>query len=356
MHKFLTRTLFQFAPDYGTPGASYKPSVIFSGQIGKIAQQVIEGMDIRSKFDVFDKSDIEYGEGLEVTLYEEATGLEYNANGNYTSFPNPVGHTLLFNKTDDFVFFTKINKFDINKASFDAASAEKNAEVIVETLYDGDRLRKNTKVYELLNTAVAGTPSNAGTTQIVNGGQFAEVTDKATAEAFVLSVKLLAGAMRNEPEIVNPYGLKKTASRRIVLVLPYQLRVKVNTYLKAQSSDAEYLQYDVDEIVEVPATATGNAVYLVDDRYVMIKKRKFGYEEKNIFGTGGNVQAALVTSRGYWICPLFPAAKLTQGQSGLKIALTTEKAIAVNTSAAAKINTKRNEELAQVAKNNTNKE
>lgn len=346
MKNLFKRNIF-YVPDYGTSGANYKPATIYSGQIGKIAQQVIEGMEIPSKFDTFDKPDIEYGEALEVTLFEEATGIEYNKDGISGAIPDPKGHTLIFSSFDEFTFFTKIDYWNIARAMKDSAVAEKESEVIIETLYDADRLRKTGKVYELLNTATAGAPVGTGATQIVNAGQFVEITDKESALSCVTAVALVAAGMRNEPEAFNPYGFKK-AARKIVAVIPYQIRVRVKNLLLSQSSNAELVTWGVDEIIEVPASKVNNAIYVVDERYLQLKRRRQRYEEKEIFGSGGNVKVALSVSRMYAACPFFPAAKLTQGVAGA-ISLSVDAAIAKNTAAAIALNAKRDKALEKAA-------
>ncbi len=299
--------------DFGKTAAEYTPAVVYSGQIGKIAKQIVEGENVPSLFDVFEKDEIDTGKDVEITVFESATGVAYDPKNPPANIPDPKGHTLYFTEYDEQVYPVFIDKWNIDKASISRERAEREAEVIVETLYDGERERTNAKNFAQLNAAVGGAPNPDGSVQIVETGSVPEVTDEATAREFVKAVKLVANGMRKSPVSYNPYGLKIPSSR-VVLVVPYQTAVAVDVYLRSSVDNPEYLVYDVDDVVRVDASETNGAAYVVDVRYVQNRRRKYVYEEEPVFGTGGNVKAALVTSRMYAICPLFNGVRIKQGE------------------------------------------
>lgn len=300
--------------DFGKSATDYKPE-LYSGIIGKIAYQVVEGMDTISKFDTFNKESVETGKDIEITLYEDATGTAYSKDGQ-TVIPDPVNHTLYFTEYDERTYLTKINKWDIDKASKDRDYAEKTAGVIVETLYGGDKARVKEQNYAqfIAAAAAAGAPNADGSVKIVSTGSVPEVTDEASARAVLSAIKLTASGMREEPEAFNPYALPKRP-RHIVMLIPYQTRVKLELYLLTTIRNLNYSDYGVDEVIDIPANKVEGSIFIVDERYVQNRVRKMVYEEYPIQFSGGNVKAGLSTSRMYALCPLFPAAVIKQAAS-----------------------------------------
>lgn len=296
--------------DFGVTADNYTPSQPISGIIGKIAKQVVEGMNTPSKFDIFDKDPVEYGKDVEISVYENATGQDYDPKGTNV-IPDPANHTLYFTEYDEKVYPVFINKWDIGKASKDRAYAEKSAGVIVETLYGGDNEHVKEMNYNQFNAAVAGEPAADGSVQIVNAGELPEITDEASAKAYLAAVKMVAAGMREEPEVYNPYALPKHP-RQLALLIPYQDKIKLDVYARASNPNDSYLTYGVDEVITIPASKTSGASFIVDMRYVQNRVRKSVYEEYPVKHSGGNVEASLCTSRMYALCPLFDAAKLTK--------------------------------------------
>lgn len=297
--------------DYGVTPNNYNPDIItYSGQIGKIAKQIIETTGIKSKFDTFEKEPIEYGKDIEITIFEEATGVQYDPDNPPANVPNPKGHTLLFKTLDEQVYPVKINSWEIDKAVTSTEYAEDEATKIVDTLYNGDRKRKNEMIYNLLNSAASGAPNPDGSVQIVAGGSVPEVSDEASAKQLVILIKTFAAGMREDAAAHNPYALDKGAER-VVLVIPYQTKAKLDVYLFAGSEQPDYLNYGVNEVLTVPAAETDGAIYLVDDKYIQMRTRKFKYAEEPIAGND-TVKAYLLTSRMYAACPFYTAVKITQ--------------------------------------------
>lgn len=296
-------------PITGADATNYTNNV-YSGRIGKVTKQIVEGMDTPAKFAVFDKEDIENGEALEITLYEDATGLDYNPAG-VNAISDPTSHTLYFNKLDEKTYTAKIDKWDIDKAASSTAYTEKVAGVITETLYGGDNEHVKETMYTNLASLTAGSPNADGSTKLVGVGGVPEITNLATAQAVLTQIKLIAEGMREEPAAFNPYGLKKRP-REIVLLLPYETRAKLEVYLFSNAENIDYTRYGVDHVESVPSSKTDGAIYLLDVDYIQNRLRKKVYEERPVFGSGGNVKAALSVSRMFAICPLYCAVKIPQ--------------------------------------------
>lgn len=332
--------------DFGISASDYTPSQPISGIIGKIAKQVVEGMDTPEKFDIFDKEPIEEGKDVEISVYENATGVAYNKNGQNV-IPNPKNHTLYFTEYDEKTYTAFIDKWNIDKASKDMAYAEKSAGVIVETLYGGDRDNIRAQNYAQLAAAVAGVPTGDGSVQIVTGGSISEVKDEATAQAALAAIKLTAAGMREEPEAFNPYALPKVP-RELALLIPYQTKVKIDVYARSKAEDNVYLEYGVDHVITIPASKTEGAIYIVDMRYFQNRRRRSVYEEYPVQFSGGNVKAGLTVSRMFALCPLFGAVKLPQAAEpveGKDVAAAAMQSVteaqAKNAEAAAKVNAAR---------------
>ena len=67
-------------PDYGTKTDNYVASVnIYSGLIGKIGKQFVEGETIESEFAGLYKENFKTGRDLEIAVYKAATGVDYSA-------------------------------------------------------------------------------------------------------------------------------------------------------------------------------------------------------------------------------------------------------------------------------------
>ena len=65
--------------DYGKTATEYKPAAgIYTGLIGKIAEEVIRGEMVKGHFDSLIKGTFTSGKDLEVALLKRATGTAYN--------------------------------------------------------------------------------------------------------------------------------------------------------------------------------------------------------------------------------------------------------------------------------------
>jgi hypothetical protein len=256
----------------------------------------------------------EYGKDIEVTLYKKAVGAATTRTGT-VAFNPPAGETLLFKSWVENTYPVRIDKTQIRQSSTDAESAERNADVIIETLYAGAEADKYLNAMGAFSTLAAGSPTSAGTTQIVDGGEFSEIASEAGAQQFLLAVKNAAKEIRDGSPSANPYGMEVPA-RRVIMIAPYKTISSVDTYLRLTAeNEAKYGRFDVDELIEydpakLPPEA-GASVYIFDERFAQFFERNQEYEETKAKGNKG-IDACLYTENMYGICPLFSAKILAE--------------------------------------------
>lgn len=291
----------------------YAPDVMtYSGRIGKIAKEVIEGEATPSKFNSLLKDIGEYGKDIEITLYRKATGSATTRTGN-VDFPAPQSNVLLFKDWVQKTYPVRIDKLQIAESSTNGDTAAKNADEIVQTLYEGAEWDKNQNAMGAFSTLTAGIPSALGNTDIVELGGVPEITDEASADAYLLAVKDAAKLMREGSFDVNPYRMN-VRSRRIVMIAPAQNVNRVDVYKRAGSFENKYTLFDVDEIIEYDPsmfTGTSAATFILDERFAQFYERANEYEETKAKGNRG-VDACLYTNNLFGICPLFNAVKIPQ--------------------------------------------
>lgn len=309
--------------DYGINSPDYKPALVqsSSGLIGKIARQIIEAEEVPEVFGVFNKEPIADGKDVEITIYEQATGKAYSQNGeNPAQAPDPKGKTLILNEYIEQSYSALIDNWNIAKAAIDSDYAARSAAAVVQTLYAGYAKDVNEKMYTIMKNAQAGTPNSDGTTNIVSIGDVPEVKDEETAREVLLAIKTAATGMKVDPKSFNPYAFEKKAER-VALIIPYETRIKIDTYLYANTRQVDYVRYDVDDVVEVPATEVEGAIFVVDVRYIQKIPRRKKYDEAAIFNSGGNIAAGLAISELTGCCPFYCGVKLAQAAATVSLPL-----------------------------------
>lgn len=299
----------------GTKAGEYTPDVMtYTSRIGKIAKEVIDNETVPSKFNPLLKDIGEYGKDIEVTLYKKAVGAATTRVGNVVFNP-PAGITLLFKQWIENTYATRLDKTQIRQSSTNAEAAERNADAIIETLYAGAESDKYSNAMGAFITLTAGNPINTGATQIVNGGDYAEIDGFDPAAHYLQMVKNAAKEIRDGSPSANPYGLEVPA-RTVVMLAPYKTVTAVDTWLRLDAENEDkYGRFDVDVLIEydpakLPPDATA-ATYVFDARFAQFFERGQEYEETKAKGNKG-IDACLYTENMYGICPLFSAKKFTE--------------------------------------------
>lgn len=297
----------------GIEAKDYAPDVLtYTGRIGKIAREVIESESVPSKFNGLLKPIGEYGKDVELTLYKRATGSATTRTGAVTFNP-PAGKTLLFKDWVQNTYPVRIDKLQIRESSTDESVAETNAERVIETLYNGAEYDKNQNGMGAFSTLAAGAPDENGNTHIVALGGVPEITDAASAEAFLLAVKDAAKLIREGSADVNPYG-QNVPAKRVVMLTPMSNVTRVDVFKRTETEQLEYARFDVDEVIEYDPSmfaGTGAATFVFDERFAQFYERENEYEETKAKGNRG-VDACLYTNNMFGICPLFSAVKIPQ--------------------------------------------
>lgn len=299
--------------DLGLAGAAYTPSVNSTGLIGKIAKQVLEAEEIPYLFSEVSKGTLKYGKDVEASLMRAATGAAPTTDS--PEFEKKAREALYFRTWTSRVYPIAVDYEDIDDAATNAADAEKIAAQYVDSLYQGAANEKNTNAVAAIVGAIA-TVSTA-TPAVVQLGGLAEISDEATAKAYLSAVKKVAKKVRRGSASVNPAGGKVNAER-VIMLAPQNTIVDVDVYarLNAEQED-KYGRYDVDYIIEYDADAfptLNGGTLIADARYFQFyeKNRTWGERTKIGADNGRTVEMALNTRDMYALCRLFNAAWIPQ--------------------------------------------
>lgn len=297
-------------PDYGTKTNNYLATPnVYSGMIGKIGKQLVEGETINSEFAGLYKESFKTGRDLEVAVYKAATGVDYSAT-DAPAAPFPQAEVLIFKEATKRTFAVKIDDKDIRESVNDEAKATETAAAIVQTLYSGAFEEENDNVVSIFADAV-DTDTGAGV-QIINGGTYEEPANETAAKSLLADIKNWAKLIRRGKAEANPKGLKVKAPV-VCALIPYNAVTGLDVYARMGAEHLDYSRFDVDEVYEyVPAEGETPAVYIFDTRYAQISKvHPDSYKEKDVAGCD-NVDAYLHRYIQYAGCPLFNAVKLTE--------------------------------------------
>ena len=297
-------------PDYGTNTKNYTASAnIYSGMIGKIGKQLVEGETIESEFAGLYKENYRTGKDLEIAVYKAATSVDYSAT-DAPPAPFPQSEVLLFKTATKRTYPVKIDDKQIRESVNDETKATEAAAAIVQTLYSGAFEEENANVVAIFEDAI-DTDAGAGV-QIVNGGTYEEPANETAAKSLLAQIKNWAKLIRRGKPEANPKGLKVKAPV-VCALIPYNAQTGIDVYARLGAENLDYTRYDIDEVYEyVPEPDSTPAIYIFDTRYAQISKvHPDSYKEQEIAGCD-NVNAFLHRYIQYAGCSLFNAVKLTE--------------------------------------------
>lgn len=324
--------------DFGTNVLN--PTAQISGLIGKIAKTVIEGESVPNLFSGVHKGTLRYGKYLETQLRRAAQGVstipatDFMTNDNFPATSDGAygGESLAhdaaknYNETQKTLYFkewvkrtynTVIDYDDIDEGSQDESVANEQAAKIVDALYQGATKDKNKQAFVNLAAAIA----TAATEQkaIVNVGSVAEISNIATADAWLALVKKIAKKVRRGSGAVNPANsTAEIPANRVIMVTPADNITGVDVYKRAPSPDNEYTRFDVDEVIEYDPDRypeMNGATVIADERYFQFYDKEKTYSENDALmqgAAGPAVLCTLATRDMYALCPLFNAAVIGQ--------------------------------------------
>jgi hypothetical protein len=298
-------------PDYGTKTNGYQATAnLYSGMIGKIGKQLVEGETIESEFAGLFKEPYKTGRDLEIAVYKQATGVDYSATDAPTA-PFPQAEVLLFKQATKRTYPVKIDDKEIRESVNDEAKAMETASAIVQSLYSGAFKEENDNIVSIFADAEAGV-SGGDATKIVNGGTYAEPATENDAKSLLAQIKNWAKLIRRGKAVANPKGLEVKAPV-VCALIPYNAVTGIDVYARMGAENVDYSRYGIDEVYEyVPEDGETPAVYIFDTRYAQIAKvHPDSYKEQEIAGCD-NVNAFLHRYIQYAGCALFNAVKLTE--------------------------------------------
>lgn len=297
--------------DYGTIPADYTATQnTYSGLIGKIGKQLVEGETINSEFAGLFKEDYKTGRDLEIAVYKAATGVDYSAT-DAPPAPFPQKEVLIFKGATKRTYPVKIDDKEIREGALDEERAAEIAGEIVQTLYSGAFKEENAEVVALFQEALDPGDGDQPR-QIINGGSYAGVTTETEAKSLLAQIKNFAKLIRAGKEEVNPHGLEVKAPV-VGMLIPYNVMTGLDVYARLGAENPEYTRFGVDEVYEyVPAKGTAGGIYIFDTRYAQISKiHGDSYKEQQVAGCD-NVNAYLHRYIQYAACPLFSAVRIGQ--------------------------------------------
>lgn len=326
--------------DFGT--TTLNPTAQYSGLIGKIAKTVIEGESVPNLFSGVHKGTLKFGKYLEAQLRRAAKGfttnsaaammidesslfptLNNNTDGDSLSeeaannYKNAT--TLYFKEWVKKRYSTFIDYDDIDEGSQDESVANEQAAKIIDALYQGATKDANKQAFTNLAAAIA----TASTEQkaIVKVGSVAEISNIATADAWLALVKKIAKKVRRGSGAVNPADSKaEIPANRVIMVTPADNITGVDVYKRAPSPDNEYTRFDVDEVIEYDPDRypeMNGATVIADERYFQFYDKETTYRENEALmqgAAGPAVLCTLATRDMYALCPLFNAAVIGQDE------------------------------------------
>lgn len=296
--------------DYGTKTENHEASVSpYTGMIGKIGKQLVEGETIESEFAGLFKEPYEKGRELEIAVYKSATGVDYSAT-DAPPAPFPQSEVLIFKGATKRTYAVKIDDKQIRESVNDIEKATATAGEIVQTLYSGAFKEENANIVALFEDAV-DTDAGSGV-HIINGGTYAEPADDASAKSLLADIKNWAKLIRKGKAVANPKGLEVKAPV-VCALIPYNAMTGLDVYARLNAEQLDFAKLNVDEVYEyVPDEDSTPAVYIFDSRWAQISKlHPDSYKEKDVAGCD-NVDAFLHRYIQYAACSLFNAVKLTE--------------------------------------------
>ena len=323
--------------DFGT--TELNPTAQYSGLIGKIAKTVIEGESVPNLFSGVHKGTLKYGKYLEMQLRKAAQGIltgsatyimedqnefpvlaadtgdgnvKDNSKNNYT-----MQTALYFKEWVKKTYNTIIDYDDIDEGSQDESVANEQAAKIVDALYQGATKDANKQAFTNLAAAIATAATEKKA--IVKVGSVAEISNIATADAWLALVKKIAKKVRRGSGAVNPAdSTAEIPANRVVMVTPADNITGVDVYKRAPSPDNEYTRFDVDEVIEYDPDRypeMNGATVIADERYFQFYGKEKTYRENEALmqgSAGPAVLCTLATRDMYSLCPLFNAAVIGQ--------------------------------------------
>lgn len=296
--------------DYGKTTGNYTPStVIYTGAIGKIAEQVIRSERVSGKFSPLFKGTFETGKDLEVLLLKRVHGVAYSS----TTPPaaNPVPTDVLYHTTDlRRTFPALIDQKYIDESVINAENATKYAAEVVAAMYNGAYEEENANVVSILKDA------QSASNQIVDSDySYNDYGTERGCKELLQHIETTVEYIRRGESSVNPRG-NKVAAERVGVLIPARIMKGIDVWARISAYNKEYTTISADDVFTyTPDEGDAGEIFVFDEDYVQLwKTHADSYREHPVAGCD-NVQAFLHRYTMLAGCPLFSCVRIKQASA-----------------------------------------
>ena len=313
--------------DYGKTTAEYTPStVVYTGAIGKIAEQVIRSEKIKGEFSPLFKGTFETGKDLEVILLKRVQGVAFSS----TTPPaaNPVPTDVLYHTADlRRTYPALIDQKYIDESVINAENATKYAAEVVAAMYNGAYDEENANVISIFKDA------KAASNQIIDSDySYNDYGTERGCKELLQQIETTIEYIRRGESSVNPRGHKVSAARVGVLI-PARIMKGVDVWARMSAYNKEYSAISADDVFTyTPDEGDEGEIFIFDEDYVQLwKTHSDSYKEHPVAGCD-NVQAFLHRYTMLAGCPLFSCVRIKQAAAPVDYNQSTVKAVMYTTS------------------------
>lgn len=235
--------------EIGSSVQGYQPTEneFLNTLVNKIAMQIVHNKTFRNPLAVLKKGTVPLGRNIEEIYTNPATGMQYDPNGaTLLNVANPDTKTIYHAMNRQGKYKVTISKAQLMGAFRSYGELEKLLNTIVSTLYSGDNLDEFLLMKELFASGITGGKIKQTT--------IANVTDEATAKAFIKGVKTIGEAMKFPSSSFNSYAdvnkdvegitpaITWTPLDNQVLIIRSDISVNVDVELLAKAFNVSYAE------------------------------------------------------------------------------------------------------------------
>lgn len=275
-----------FAP--GQLGTAYKPNTYeeLGNMIGKIAHQIIRGVEARDPLAVFDKLPVDKGDTIEQAVIKlvEATAYDKQGAEALTRATNDKMVVRYFNNWEARKYKQTVDISEIRKVLEEDIGADTVSSLLVSTLGQSRIYDKFTNVKALLKWGTT-TASGGGSSTVLKDVGDVNVTADSTLDykGILKKIKNTVKGMQFVNADYNTAGLKRsTRSEDIYIIAPYSLITDIDVDELAGVFNLDKAEIR-SKIIEIDSTDT--FVYIVDQNAILDYTRLYEmWDQKNADG------------------------------------------------------------------------
>ena len=272
----------------GQGASSYTPNVYEEfGMIGKVAQQIIRGVEGKNPMAVFDKMPVDNGDTIEQAVVKlvEATAYDPTGAGALSRDTRVKMAVRYFKNWQRHTYKTTVDIAKIRKVLMADKGASDVAERLVSELAQSRIHDKFQSLKALLLWGTTGTSWLPGSSLLVKKDNVNKLTDGSTDYKGILKqIKNIVKGMQFVSDDFNRGEIKRsTREEDIYIIMPYTLKnaIDVDELAGVFNLDKAELK---NKIIEIDDTSN-NYVYIVDRNAVLDYTRLYEMaDQKNADG------------------------------------------------------------------------